>query len=108
MQHVFFWVSPSALISYLGINWIPLFWAIDIIGSTNGDVWDEVAPSPTHLSQHVHTFYKVNEVDIFVVKRRKLMDPMNDGIHEDEGANDFSFVGREGGQEGSYESEEGP
>ena len=36
------------------------------------------------------------------------MDPMNDGIHEGEGANDSSFVGREGEQEGSHESDKGP
>ena len=36
------------------------------------------------------------------------MDPMKDGIHKNEGTNDSSFVRSEGGQEDSYESEEGP
>ena len=35
------------------------------------------------------------------------MEPVNDGIDEGEGANDSSFVGREGEQEGSQESDEG-
>ena len=46
----FFWIFPLALIPYPGFNFIPLFWVADIIGSTDGDVWDEVASSPTHLS----------------------------------------------------------
>ena len=102
VQHIFFWIFPLALIPYPRINFIPLFWAVDIVGSTDGDVWDEVAPSPTHLSQHiVHTFYEVNKVDAFVFRRRKLMEPINDGIDEGEGANDSSFVEKEGEQEGS-------
>ena len=65
-----------------------------------------MASFSTHLSQHiVHIFYKVNEADVFVVKRRKLMDPMNDGIHEGEGLGDSSFLEREGEQEGSHESD---
>ena len=83
MQYILFWISPLALILYPKIKLIPLFWAVDTAGSTDSDVWNEVAPSPIYLSQHiVHTFYKVNDADIFVVKRRKLMNPMNDRIHE--------------------------
>ena len=105
----FFWIFPLTLIPYPGFNFIPLFWTADIVGSTDGDVWDEVAPSPTHLSQHiVHIFYEVNNVNAFVFKRKKLMESMNDGIDEGEGASDSSFVGREGEQEGSQESDEGP
>ena len=101
LQHIFFGIFPLALISYHRFNFIPLFWVVDIVGSTNGDVWDAVAPSPTHLSQHiVHTFYEVNNVDAFVFKRRKVMEPMNDGIDKGEGASEEL--------EGSQESDEGP
>ena len=105
----FFLGSFLALIPYLGVNLFSFFWAVDIVGFAEGDVWDEVAPFPIHLSQQiVDTFYKVNEANVFVVKRRKLMDPMKDGIHKGEGANDSSFVESEGEQEGSHKSDEGP
>ena len=97
MQHNFFWTFPLALIPYPRFNCIPLFCAADIVGSTAGDVWDEMAPSSTHLSQHVvYTLYEVNNADAFVFKRRKVMEPTNDGIDEGEK------------QEGSHESGEGP
>ena len=51
----------------------------------DGDVWDEVASSPIHLFQHVvHSLYEVNNTDVFVFKRRKMMEPMSDGIDEGE------------------------
>ena len=91
------------MILYPRYNFILLFGAADIVGSTDGDVWNEVAPSPTHLSQHIiHIFYEVNNTDAFVFKKRKLLEPMNDGIDEDERANDSSFVTREGEQEGLH------
>ena len=85
------------MIPYHGFNFIPLFGTADIVGSTDGDVWDEVAPSPTHFSQHiVHIFYEVNNTDAYVFKKRKVMEPTNDGIDKGEE------------QEGSHESDEGP
>ena len=67
-----------------------------MVGSTDSDVSDEVAPSPTHLSQHiVHTLYEVNNADAFVFKRFKMMEPTNDGIDKGEE------------QEGSRESDKG-
>ena len=56
-----------------------------------------MAPSPTHLSQHiVHTFYEVNNANVFVFKRRKVMEPTSDGINESEE------------QEGSHKNDKRP
>ena len=86
MEHIFFWIFALALIPYPGFHFLPLFWAADIIGSTNGDVWDEVATSSTHLSQHIlHTFYEVSNADAFVFKKRTFMEPMNDETDKGEG-----------------------
>ena len=68
----------------------------------DGDVWDEVAPSPTHLSQHVvHSLYEVDNADVFVFKRRKVMEPTNDGIDKGE----EQGLGSRENDEGSQESE---
>ena len=70
----------------------------------DGDVWDEVAPSPTHLSQHVvHSLYEVDNADVLVFKRRKVMEPTNDGIDEGE---EQGLDSREN-DEGSCENDEG-
>ena len=72
MQHIFFWTFPLVLIPCPGFNCIPLFWTADIVGFTDGDVWDEVTSSPTHLSQHiVHTFYEVNNADALYSRGEK-------------------------------------
>ena len=68
----------------------------------NGDVWDEVAPSPTHLSQHVvHSLYEVNNADVLVFKRRKVMESTNDKIDKGE----EQGLGSRENDEGSQESE---
>ena len=61
-----------------------------------------MAFSLTHLSQKIlNIFHKNSEEDVFVVKRRELMDPIEDKIHNDEGKNNALDVGREGDQDGA-------
>ena len=65
--------------------------------------------SPTHLSQQIlHMFHKVNKDDVFVVKRKKLMDPIEDGIYQGEGTNDYLFARSVKDQGGSHKSVKGP
>ena len=108
----FFWFLFPTLIPYPSIHLFYIFSVVDIVRSTKGDVWDEVAPSPTHLFQKIiDNFYIVNEEDVFVVKRRYLMDPMDNGIYKGEGAGNAFIVeskGEEDGiKEGLHESHKG-
>ena len=70
----------------------------------DGDVWDEVASFPTHLSQHVvHSLYEVDNADVVVFKRRKVMESTNDEIDEGEEQGLDSCENDEGSQESEKE-----